>query len=332
MESNETPINPYRVLGDLIKVLDPEELVRHRGLRQHARPDQHGLRGADPARPSRLGQRLHAGLQPGRRRRRPSSRIPKRQCVLRHRRRGRLLHDGQLRGGRALQDRHHRAPHQQRRLLRLRPGLLGRRPRSLHLEGVRPRLGVHGEHGEGGRLPRRGRDGSPSEIIPALKRALDENAKGRPAFIEFICSHHPVHGGWVRLAGGHYARCRCWWVAARAPKRRALHGTVSRARAAVCLTLPLVLAPFAAADAERSRYDELEAGIDRNTGFAHMTRDEHLHADRAQELRDRARHSCAHAVTHRSRPRDSQLTQPASWPIWAEVVPRLQQALASPRT
>src|SRR6185295_2576626 len=43
----------------------------------------------------------------------------------------------------------------------------------------------------------------PSEIIPALKRALDENAKGRPAFIEFQASHHPVHGGWVRGAGGH---------------------------------------------------------------------------------------------------------------------------------
>ena len=38
----------------------------------------------------------------------------------------------------------------------------------------------------------------PAEIVPALRRALDENAKGRPAFIEFICSHHPVHGGWVR--------------------------------------------------------------------------------------------------------------------------------------
>ncbi len=43
---------------------------------------------------------------------------------------------------------------------------------------------------------------APAEIIPALKRAFDENAKGRPAFIEFICSHHPVHGGWVRPAGG----------------------------------------------------------------------------------------------------------------------------------
>ncbi len=37
----------------------------------------------------------------------------------------------------------------------------------------------------------------PSEIIPALKRAFDENAKGRPAYLEIICSHHPVHGGWV---------------------------------------------------------------------------------------------------------------------------------------
>ncbi|HKZ06645.1 MAG TPA: thiamine pyrophosphate-dependent enzyme [Methylomirabilota bacterium] len=43
----------------------------------------------------------------------------------------------------------------------------------------------------------------PSEIIPALKRAFDENARGRPAFVEFIASHHPVHGGWVRAGGGH---------------------------------------------------------------------------------------------------------------------------------
>jgi acetolactate synthase-1/2/3 large subunit len=40
----------------------------------------------------------------------------------------------------------------------------------------------------------------PSEIIPALERAFKENAGGRPAFLEFICSHHPVHGGWVRPA------------------------------------------------------------------------------------------------------------------------------------
>ena len=37
----------------------------------------------------------------------------------------------------------------------------------------------------------------PSEIIPALRRALDENAKGRPAYLEFMCSQYPVFGQWL---------------------------------------------------------------------------------------------------------------------------------------
>jgi acetolactate synthase-1/2/3 large subunit len=37
----------------------------------------------------------------------------------------------------------------------------------------------------------------PAEIVPALRRALDVNASGRPAYIEFICSQYPVYGGWV---------------------------------------------------------------------------------------------------------------------------------------
>jgi acetolactate synthase-1/2/3 large subunit len=37
----------------------------------------------------------------------------------------------------------------------------------------------------------------PADIIPAFERAFAENAKGRPALLEFICSHHPIHGGWV---------------------------------------------------------------------------------------------------------------------------------------
>jgi acetolactate synthase-1/2/3 large subunit len=37
----------------------------------------------------------------------------------------------------------------------------------------------------------------PSEVVPALRRALDANSQGRPAYLEFICSQHPVHGGWV---------------------------------------------------------------------------------------------------------------------------------------
>jgi len=37
----------------------------------------------------------------------------------------------------------------------------------------------------------------PSEIIPALKRAFDENAQNRPAYLEFICGQHPVFGKWA---------------------------------------------------------------------------------------------------------------------------------------
>jgi len=38
----------------------------------------------------------------------------------------------------------------------------------------------------------------PDEVAPALKRALRENASGRPAFIEVICCKYPVFGRWVR--------------------------------------------------------------------------------------------------------------------------------------
>ena len=37
----------------------------------------------------------------------------------------------------------------------------------------------------------------PSEIIPALRRAFDENEQKRPAYLEFICSQHPVFGAWA---------------------------------------------------------------------------------------------------------------------------------------
>ena len=38
----------------------------------------------------------------------------------------------------------------------------------------------------------------PDEVAPALKRALKENGSGRPAFVEFICCQYPVYGQWVR--------------------------------------------------------------------------------------------------------------------------------------
>ena len=40
----------------------------------------------------------------------------------------------------------------------------------------------------------------PAEVIPALRRALDVNKSGRPAYIEFIlfiCCQYPVYGQWV---------------------------------------------------------------------------------------------------------------------------------------
>ena len=37
----------------------------------------------------------------------------------------------------------------------------------------------------------------PAEVIPALRRALEVNTSGRPAYIEFICCQYPVYGGWV---------------------------------------------------------------------------------------------------------------------------------------
>jgi acetolactate synthase-1/2/3 large subunit len=37
----------------------------------------------------------------------------------------------------------------------------------------------------------------PSEVIPALKRALTANESGQPSYIEFICSQYPVYGKWA---------------------------------------------------------------------------------------------------------------------------------------
>lgn len=52
-------------------------------------------------------------------------------------------------------------------------------------EAVR-RLGYYAEHVS-----------EPGEIVPALRRALAENARGRPALVEVICSQYPVFGAWA---------------------------------------------------------------------------------------------------------------------------------------
>ena len=37
----------------------------------------------------------------------------------------------------------------------------------------------------------------PSEVVPALRRALDANQSNQPAYIEFLCSQYPIYGEWV---------------------------------------------------------------------------------------------------------------------------------------
>jgi acetolactate synthase-1/2/3 large subunit len=37
----------------------------------------------------------------------------------------------------------------------------------------------------------------PGEILPAIERALAENARGRPAYLEMLCSRYPVFGAWA---------------------------------------------------------------------------------------------------------------------------------------
>ena len=51
---------------------------------------------------------------------------------------------------------------------------------------VASELGLHAE-----------RVSDPAEIVDAFARARDANDAGQPAYIEFICSQYPVYGGWV---------------------------------------------------------------------------------------------------------------------------------------
>jgi thiamine pyrophosphate-dependent acetolactate synthase large subunit-like protein len=46
-----------------------------------------------------------------------------------------------------------------------------------------------GEHAE--------RIEEPDEIVPAIKRAIVVNQSGKPAFLEFICSQYPIYDGWM---------------------------------------------------------------------------------------------------------------------------------------
>jgi len=59
-------------------------------------------------------------------------------------------------------------------------------PDEVDMSKVIGALGLHSE-----------RVKEPTEIIPALRRALAANVSGRPAYIEFVCCQYPVYGQWV---------------------------------------------------------------------------------------------------------------------------------------
>jgi acetolactate synthase-1/2/3 large subunit len=191
LESNETPINPYRVLGDLIKVLDPKNSfvtadsgnTRDQTSTVYEAQIPRGHLGWGNV--STLGFSLAGAVG-------AKLAFPNRQAVL-------ITGDAGVRykigvtaihinnGGYSGYGQGFWGP--------------GHDPYTWKVSdhdqacmaNMAKAVGFHAEDIT-----------QPSEIIPALKRALDENAKGRPAFLEFICSHHPVHGGWVRPGpGGH---------------------------------------------------------------------------------------------------------------------------------
>jgi acetolactate synthase-1/2/3 large subunit len=196
MESNETPINPYRVIGDLMKVLDPKNSfvtadsgnTRDQTSTVYEAQIPRGHLGWGNV--STLGFSLAGAIG-------AKLAYPGRQCVHITGDAGVCYMMGNFEA-----------------VARYKIGITTLHINNGGYSGYGPGFwgGGHdpytwqvSEHGSACMASMARAVGfhaedvtQPSEIIPALKRALDENAKGRPAFLEFISSHHPVHGGWIR--------------------------------------------------------------------------------------------------------------------------------------
>jgi acetolactate synthase-1/2/3 large subunit len=198
MESNETPINPYRVLGDLMKVLDPTDSfvtadsgnTRDQTSTVYEARIPRGFLGWGNV--STLGFSLAGAVA-------AKLASPNRQCV----------HVTGDAGVCYMMGNFEAVARYKIGITTLHinnggysgygPGFWGpghdpytwkvSDHSSACMSSMARAVGFHGEDVT-----------EPSEVLPALKRAFDENARGRPAFLEFICSHHPVHGGWVRPA------------------------------------------------------------------------------------------------------------------------------------
>jgi acetolactate synthase-1/2/3 large subunit len=195
MESNDTPINPYRVIGDLMKVLDPKASfvtadsgnTRDQTSTVYEAQIPRGHLGWGNV--STLGFSLAGAVA-------AKLAYPDRQCVNITGDAGVCYMMGSFEA-----------------VARYKIGVT-----TIHInnggysgygpgfwgEGHDPFTWKVSEHGSACMASMARAVGyyaedvkEPAEVIPALKRALAENAQGRPAYLEFICSHYPVHGGWV---------------------------------------------------------------------------------------------------------------------------------------
>ncbi|MBI4290760.1 MAG: hypothetical protein HY661_04690 [Betaproteobacteria bacterium] len=202
MESNETPINPYRVIGDLMKVLDPKASfvtgdsgsTRDQISTVYEAQIPRGYLGWGNV--STLGFSLAGAIA-------AKLAYPERQCVHVTGDAGVCYMMGNFEA-----------------VARYKIGITTIHINNGGYSGYGPGFWGPGHHPYNFKVSDHasacmsamaravgfyGEDVTePAEVIPALKRAFEQNAMGRPAFLEFICSHHPVHGDWVRsVPGGH---------------------------------------------------------------------------------------------------------------------------------
>ena len=195
MASDETPINPYRVYADMMKVLDPyNSFVTHDSGNTRDQLSTvyrtlipRGFLGWGNV--STLGFSLAAAMG-------AKLAYPERQCVAVTGDAGMGYMLGNLEAAVREKTGVTVAHISNGGFAGYGPGFWGAGhdpythevlgPDEVDMSKVASELGLRAE-----------RVSEPREIAPALERALAANADGAPAYIEFICSQYPVYGGWV---------------------------------------------------------------------------------------------------------------------------------------
>ena len=193
MASNEKPINPYRVYGDLMQVLDPHNsFVTHESGNTRDQLSTvydtlmpRGFLGWGNV--STLGFSLAAAIA--------AKAFPARASVAVTGRQGSATCSATSKSCCARSWESPWCTSATAVLPDTAPGL-GARTRPLYPCSAWAERGRHGKvlgalglHTE--------RVSEPAEVKPALQRALAANESGRPAYIEYLCCQYPVYGQWV---------------------------------------------------------------------------------------------------------------------------------------